>query len=202
MVSANDIFRGTFDKTEIFEITRRTPRARAFSWIGTALFGFCLCCSAQVVFLFISETSHKNLMIRFVIAAVVAFVFAICFWITSHQAQKGTITISNDKISCKCERALVEMMPEEVTSVQREGDEIIIYFSRRKLVIKSDKASQIENRVKDFISAYKYSDRSTAKTESQGIVSADKIREYKQLVDDGIISQEQFDQIINKITKQ
>lgn len=197
---------------DIFIIRRKTPRSRGFSWGGTVSFGACLAVSAQLCYysLTFRDISGANAF-RFGILIALFFVIAIILWVVSSKSQNGTLSISDELISCKCERNFLDIMPGQVTSVTRYDDIVKIAFSGKTLTVKSEKASQIEDRVKDFISAYRYSGNlvttvptpvAVRKTESQNeLISADKIREYKKLVDDGIISQEQFDQIIEKITQ-
>lgn len=225
MVSANDIFRGTFDKTEIFEITRRTARAACLSWCGTACFVAGILFSSYLFFdlntgrgLKLDSSRYFDFLKRMNVIRVrpltnievfrwsilisLLFVLTVILWVASKRAQRGTISISNEKISCICERTFVYLMPGQISSVQRNGDRIKIFYLASTLTIKSQKAPQIEDRIKDFINAYKYSDKHVSVDQTANSVDTGKIREYKQLVDDGIISQEQFDQIINKITKQ
>ena len=66
------------------------------------------------------------------------------------------------------------------------------------MTIKSEKAPKITEKVQDFISAYEYSGKPNVSVSSTSNISADKIREYKQLVDDGIITQEQLNEACKK----
>lgn len=197
---------------DIFIIRRKTPRSRGFSWGGTACFGACLATAGYFCFYYLTfQDISEATAFRFGVFIALFFVVAIILWVSSSKSQNGTLSISDELISCKCERNFLDIMPGQVTSVTRYDDIVKIAFSGKTLTIRSEKASQIEDRVKDFISAYRYSGNlvttvptpvAVRKTESQNeLISADKIREYKKLVDDGIISQEQFDQIIEKITQ-
>jgi len=153
----------------------------------------------------------KTITLRFGIFIALFFICAVLMWVASSKTQNGTISISDERISCKCERTFLDIMPGQVSSVTRYKNIVKIEFGGQTLTIRSEKASQIEDRVKDFISAYRYSGKlvnavpvpkTVPKTGSKNEqLSTDKIREYKQLVDDGIISQEQFDQIIEKLTQ-
>ena len=200
------------EQPDIFFIRRRTPRARGLSWGGTIFFGAGLLTSGYYWLMTQRYTNMSEVtMFRFGIFIALFFICAILMWVASSKAQNGTISISDELISCKCERTFLDIMPGQVSSVTRYDDVVKIVFCGKTLTIRSEKAPQIEDRVKDFISAYKYSGNSVnavpvpvavPKAESKNEqLSADKIREYKQLVDDGIISQEQFDQIIEKLTQ-
>lgn len=206
---------------EVFEITRRTARAGGLSWCGTFFFITGLLCSsylfcdlnygrelkidASKYFAFLKKLNivrTKTLTdveaFRWAVFIVLFFLIAIILWVASKKAQRGTISFYKDKISCICERTFVDLMPGQISSVQREGDVVQIFYLASTLTIKSEKASQITARVQDFISEYKYSSNKPVGEKAPATVSADKIREYKQLVDDGIITQEQFDEIIKK----
>lgn len=208
---------------ETFEITRRTARARGFSWCGTVFFALGLLCSG---YLFFDLNSNRGLKLDFSwflkllkkmkierkpltnlqavqvsIFIVLFFLIAIIFWVASKKAQKGTISFCDGKISCRCERTFVDLMPGQISSVERYGDVVKIYYLSSVLAIRSEKAAQIEDRVKDFINEYKFSNNITTSEKNNIPVSADRIREYKQLVDEGIITKEQFDEIIKKMTK-
>ena len=172
MVSANDIFRGTFDKTEIFEITRRTARAACLSWCGTACFVAGILFSSYLFFdlntgrgLKLDSSRYFDFLKRMNVIRVrpltnievfrwsilisLLFVLTVILWVASKRAQRGTISISNEKISCICERTFVYLMPGQISSVQRNGDRIKIFYLASTLTIKSQKAPQIEDRIKD-----------------------------------------------------
>ena len=209
---------------EVFEITRHTARAGGLSWCGTFFFVAGLLCSS---YLFCDLNSGRGLKLdvgkyfaflkklnivrtrpltdieafRLTVFIVLFFIIAIILWVASKNAQRGTISFYKDKISCRCERTFVDLMPGQISSVQRDGDVVKIFYLASTLTIKSDKASRITARVQNFISEFKYSSNKSVGEKAPVTVSADKIREYKQLVNDGIISQEQFDEIIKKLTK-
>ncbi len=197
---------------EVFEITRRTPRARALSWVGTGLFVTDLLFSYPFVSYFTGlrvkfldvfkfKTITDVVIYRWSVFAILFLLLAIILWTASHKAQQGTISFCDDRIICKCERSTIEFLPGQISSVNRNDNVVKINFVGRTLTIKSEKAPRITEKVQDFISAYEYSGRPNVSVSSTSNISADKIREYKQLVDDGIITQEQFDAIIKKITK-
>lgn len=75
-------------------------------------------------------------------------------------------------------------MPGQITSVLREGNIVRILYLGKTLTIKSEKASQIKDRVQDFISAYKYSGN-TKPNLTNASVNDDKIaEEQKQLINE------------------
>jgi hypothetical protein len=204
----------TYDvKPEIYKIKRRTARARALSWVGTGFFVLDLVVLYLLVPIILShEVDFRNLLyfenpldvevFRKCIFAALFFFIAVILWTASFNAQQGTIAFYNEeKITCRCERAFIDILPGQVTSVQQDGDVVRIMYMNRTLTIQSENASQIKERVQDFISAYKYSGNNTVNNSIDPLISAAKIREYKELVDEGIITKEQFDAIVSKITK-
>ena len=191
---------------EYYCIRRRTPRSRGLSWGGTIFFVIDLICIYNFMLIYLPTISLPDeVMISSGIIIGLFFILAIIMWVASSNAQNGTISFYENKISCICERSFIDLAPDQISSVQRDGYVVSIYFSGRKLVFKSDDADKIVDRVQDFISAYKYSGKqkiSNPVSSGSASISADRIREYKELVNDGIITQEQFDQIINKLTKE
>lgn len=204
----------TYDvKPEIYKIKRRTARARALSWVGTGFFVLDLIVLYFLAPIILSqEVDFRNLLyfenhlyvevFRSCIFAALFFFIAVILWAASYNAQQGTIAFYNEeKITCRCERAFVDLLPGQVSSVQQDGNVVRIMYLNRTLTIQSENASQIRERVQNFISAYNYSGNNIVKNSIDPLVSAAKIREYKELVDEGIITQEQFDAIVSKITK-
>lgn len=204
----------TYDvRPEIYKIKRRTARARALSWVGTGFFVLDLVVLYLLVPIILShEVDFRDILyfknpldvivFRRCIFAALFFLIAVILWAASYNAQQGIIAFYNEeKITCRCERAFVDILPGQVSSVQLEGDVVRIMYLNRTLTIQSEYASQIKDRVQNFISAYKYSGNNIVNNSIDPLVSAAKIREYKELVNDGIITQEQFDAIVSKITK-
>lgn len=204
----------TYDvKPEVFKISRHTARSRALSWVGTGFFVLDLISLYLLVSILVGHgADFRNLLyfknpvditvfIRCIFSALFFFI-AVILWVASYNAQQGTIAFYNEeKITCRCERTFVDILPGQVSSVLQDGYYVEITYSGKTLTIMSEKAPEITERVQNFINAYKYSGNNTVKNSIDPLISAAKIREYKELVDEGIITQEQFDAIVAKITK-
>ncbi len=210
---------------DVFEITRYTARAAGLSWCGTFFFVTGLLASS---YLFFDLNSDRGLKIdaskyfellrklnivrnrpltdvevfRWSVFIVLFFILAIILWVASKNAQRGTIMFFDDRISCKCERTFVDLMPGQISSVRREANVVKITYLASTLTIKSDKAALIADRVQNYVNEHKFSVNKTDIENDSITVSPEKIREYKQLVEEGIITQDQFDEIIKKLTKE
>ena len=93
-------------------------------------------------------------------------------------------------------------MPGQISSVHREANVVKITYLASTLTIKSDKAALIADRVQNFVNEHKFFVNKMDIENDSITVSPEKIREYKQLVEEGIITQDQFDEIIKKLTKE
>lgn len=191
-----------------YNVKRRTPEARGKSWIGTIFFGIGLLIFSSLMLMmtlgsgspFASLTGRSGAELLF---AVPFIVLGIVFWTKSNTSQNGTITFYDDRIVYHCRNEKFVLLPGQVSHVTQSGTLIKIVFSGKTLTLVSDRASEITRNVNAFISAYAGNNaapqtaQAPANTQS---ISPDDIRKYKQLVDEGIITQEQFDEIIKKNT--
>ncbi|MCR5805273.1 MAG: SHOCT domain-containing protein [Clostridia bacterium] len=191
-----------------YAVKRRTPEARRKSWIGTAFFGIGLLYFAILMLLmtlgsgspFSSLTGGSGLELFF---SVPFIVLGIVFWTKSNNSQNGTINFYNDKIVYHCRSEKYVLLPGQISHVSQSGTMIKIVFSGKTLTLVSDRATEITKNVNAFISAYSNNEfmqtapEPAANTQS---LSPEDIRKYKQLVDEGIITQEQFDEIIKRNT--
>ena len=194
------------DEPKIFEISRLTPRARGLSWGGTAFFGFCLLSLGFLLKFMYSGPSSEKVLLFLGSFSAVCFIIALILWVASSNAQKGTLSISKDRISCRCIKNFIDIKPEEITSVERTGNVVDILYSGKTLTLKSNKASQMTIRLNEIIAAHQHPEKQIFavphhKTNGEEKVSEDKIREYKALVEEGLITQAQFEAIIERQNK-
>ena len=172
-----------------YNVKRRTPEARGKSWIGTIFFGIGLLISSSLMLMMTLGSGSPFI------------VLGIVFWTKSNTSQNGTITFYDDRIVYHCRNEKFVLLPGQVSHVTQSGTLIKIVFSGKTLTLVSDRASEITRNVNAFISAYAGNNaapqtaQAPANTQS---ISPDDIRKYKQLVDEGIITQEQFNEIIKK----
>ena len=193
-----------------YRIKRRTPRARGLSWAGTILFILTI----PAIFLAISFVRfYTDTQTMIVIAVIfVLFALAIAFWIMSGVSQNGVLSFYDDRIVSSCGYEKFELMPGQVSAAMQSGNVVKIVFSGRTLTLVSFQAAEIVSNVNAFIAAYSGAVTGPAAPAAVPVAApvaaapaapvvdkAEEIRKYKQLVDDGVISQEQFDAIIKKM---
>lgn len=185
-----------------FNIKRRTPEARGKSWAGTLVFGFGLLIFAAALFLGVMRIIENMALM---LIAVPFIVVGIVLWTKSNNAQNGTLTFHSDMIMYKCGSESFKMLPGQVTHVNQSGNQVRIIFAGKTLYIVSPDATQITHNVNAFMAAYNnLAPQAAAPAPAPVQKSApdpDEIRKYKQLVDEGIITQQQFDEILKKMTE-
>ena len=194
----------------VYNTKRRTPSARGKSWAGTLLVVFTL--PALIVMVYVVSASRGSAVVAFLIPAVMLGL-GIFFWVRSGIEQNGTISFYDNKIVHKCRNEVFELLPGQISSVSQSGNVVKIVFSGKTLTFVSNQASMITQNINAFIAAYVPGNAGyavpaapvaqaapVAPTPAAPVVDkAEEIRKYKQLVDDGVISQEQFDAIIKKM---
>ena len=194
----------------VYNTKRRTPSARGKSWAGTLLVVFTL--PALIVMVYVVSASRGSAVVAFLIPAVMLGL-GIFFWVRSGIEQNGTISFYDNKIVHKCRNEVFELLPGQISSVSQSGNVVKIVFSGKTLTFVSNQATLITQNINAFIAAYVPGNAGyavpaapvaqaapVAPTPAAPVVDkAEEIRKYKQLVDDGVISQEQFDAIIKKM---
>ena len=199
-----------------YRIKRRTPRARGLSWAGTILFILTIPAIFSAI-VFGPFSTDTQIMIYFG-GIFILFALAIAFWIMSGVSQNGVLSFYDDRIVSSCGYEKFEMMPGQVSAAMQSGNVVKIVFSGRTLTLVSFQAAEIVSNVNAFIAAYSGAVTGPAAPAAAPVAApvapvaaapaapaapvvdkAEEIRKYKQLVDDGVISQEQFDAIIKKM---
>ena len=197
----------------VYNTKRRTPSARGKSWAGTILVVFSV--PTLIVMVYVLSASRGSAVIAFMIPAVMLGL-GIFFWVRSGIEQNGTISFYDNKIVHKCRNEVFELLPGQISSVAQSGNVVKVIFSGITLTFVSAQATQITQNINAFIAAYAPGNAGYAvpaapvapvaqpapvvpAPAAPAVDKADEIRKYKQLVDDGVISQEQFDAIIKKM---
>lgn len=193
-----------------YRIKRRTPRARGLSWAGTILFILII----PAIFLAISlgRFFTETQIMLYIGGMFILVALAIAFWIMSGVSQNGVLSFYDDRIVSVCGYEKFEMMPGQVSAAMQSGNVVKIVFSGKTLTLVSFQAAEIVSNVNAFIAAYSGAVTGPAAPAAAPVAApvapapaapvvdkAEEIRKYKQLVDDGVISQEQFDAIIKKM---
>ena len=135
--------------------------------------------------------------------------------IAAESGQKtGSIVIDQNQIRYQCKKEKIAFLPGQITSVLQEGNVVSIAYQGKTLKVVVPKAAELVSNINAFIEAYPANDTQVSahnvsndagkqggiETQPVNILDPVTIREYKKLVDDGVISQEQFEEIVRKNT--
>lgn len=193
-----------------FDIKRRTPGARAKLIIGRIAIVVSFLLIAVFVAIVSSGAAGEGVaFIPLGIAAPVIIV-GIVLCASSNNSMNGTMTFLKDKAIYQCGDERFEIIPDKITAAHRSYEKVLIVFSGIKLRIVSEQAPEIMHCLDVMVNP---SDRSEAEeapdaadrdeptsTERAALIDPNILREYKKLVDEGVLSQEQFDEIVRKNT--
>ena len=135
--------------------------------------------------------------------------------IAAESGQKtGSIVIDQNQIRYQCKKEKIVFLPGQITSVLQEGNVVSIAYQGKTLKVIVPKAAELVSNINAFIEAYPANNTQVSapnvpndagkqgeiETQPVNILDPVTIREYKKLVDDGVISQEQFEEIVRKNT--
>lgn len=193
-----------------FDIKRRTPGARAKLIIGriAIVVSFLLI----AVFVAIVSSGAAGEGVAFIPLGIAApvIVVGIVLCASSNNSMNGTMTFLKDKAIYQCGDERFEIFPDKITAAHRSYEKVLIVFSGIKLRIVSEQAPEIMHCLDIMVNP---SDRSEAEeapdaadrdeptsTERAALIDPNILREYKKLVDEGVLTQEQFDEIVRKNT--
>ena len=197
----------------VYDVIRRLKGSVAKIIFGIVLIVTSVICAIVMAFVSYKMVKDGNIFRVFLLWALLVVFFALGPWLLSNRKQVGKLLFYNDRLSYISARDFflhnppsITILPEQISSVMQEGNNMIkIIYLGQTLCVVSEQATEIHRRVSEMS---KKSDsnqvdgnQSTTKnSNNKDTISAEDIRKYKQLVDDGIISQEQFDEIIKKNT--
>lgn len=135
--------------------------------------------------------------------------------IAAESGQKtGSIVIDQNQIRYQCKKEKIVFLPGQITSVLQEGNVVSIAYQGKTLKVVVPKAAELVSNINAFIEACPANNTQVSapnasndvgkqgevETQPVNILDPVTIREYKKLVDDGVISQEQFEEIVRKNT--
>ena len=135
--------------------------------------------------------------------------------IAAESGQKtGSIVIDQNQIRYQCKKEKIVFLPGQITSVLQEGNIVSSAYQGKTLKVVVPKATELVSNINAFIEASPANDTQVSvynvtndagqqggiETQPVNILDPVTIREYKKLVDDGVISQEQFEEIVRKNT--
>jgi len=186
----------------VYDVSRRLLGSTAKTVVGIVL----LVVSPIITIVIAPITMKYEEKYFLFILTWLAMIALLCMgpYLLSNRKQKGKLLFYDDRLSYVAAKELspsnpssITILPEQVSSIQPIGDNMIkIIYLGQTLCVISEQAAEIHQRITEMT---KQSDP-TQNSKSTDAISAEDIRKYKQLVDDGIISQEQFDEIIKKNT--
>lgn len=135
--------------------------------------------------------------------------------IAAESGQKtGSIVIDQNQIRYQCKKEKIVFLPGQITSVLQEGNVVSIAYQGKTFKVIVPKAAELVSNINAFIEACPANNTQVSapnasndvgkqgevETQPVNILDPVTIREYKKLVDDGVISQEQFEEIVRKNT--
>lgn len=193
-----------------FDIKRRTPGARAKLIIGriAIVVSFLLI----AVFVAIVSSGAAGEGVAFIPLGIAApvIITGIVLCASSNNSMNGTMTFLKDKAIYQCGDERFEILPDKITAAHRSYEKVLIVFSGIKLRIVSEQAPEIMHCLDIMVNPSDGSEAEEApdaadrdeptSTERAALIDPNILREYKKLVDEGVLSQEQFDEIVRKNT--
>ena len=198
-----------------FVVFRRNPRDGWKVPVGIGLIitgiiqGLLMCYIAYVAQLeFLSGVAGIAMLV-----SVILIVTGIL--IAAESGQKtGSIVIDQNQIRYQCKKEKIVFLPGQITSVLQEGNVVSIAYQGKTFKVIVPKAAELVSNINAFIEACPANNTQVSapnafndvgkqgevETQPVNILDPVTIREYKKLVDDGVISQEQFEEIVRKNT--
>ena len=207
-----------------FEVTRILRGSKAKSIVGFFLFINGL---ANVIFLVTmacTAGADAGLVVLFVTISSLSFIVGAALQVK--KSEEGTLTFYPDKMVFSGTINKLELYASEISVAQKKADVLKIVAARTTLVITAVRAEDIALKIREMLHTAD-GDDSVAATEqpsdtedvqpveaapekpaepsitdvsaSTPAEKAEALREYKKLVDEGVLTKEQFDEIVKKL---
>lgn len=158
-------------------------RLKIWGWILTPISGF---------FLFIALISLGALGTKnswWIVFPLIGFAIGIFAFVDSGLVQKGTIYISKDEVFYRGRAGNVKINTNDISAVQLSGSRVNIIHNGGHLSLSSWSSGKISEEI---------SKRSKITRNGVSQSNADEIRKYKELLDIGAITQEQYNNVLKK----
>ena len=203
---------------QTFEIKRRTPGARAKLIIGRVaiVVSFLLI----VVFVVLASSGAADEGAAFIPLGIAApiIIVGIVLCVSSNNSMDGTMTFYKGKAIYTCGNEHFEILPDKITAAHRSFEKVMIVFSGIKLKVVSEQAPEIMKCLDVLVNSSERTEaesepeepaevseqeevtKKPAETSGSNLIDPNILREYKKLVDEGVITQEQFNEILRKNT--
>lgn len=207
--------------SSVFEVTRRIRGSKAKSIVGFVLFIFGLAFLIGLISLACSGSADSGLIVCFIILTTLSFIIGAV--LQTRKSEEGTLTFYPDKIVFSGNKTKMELYASEIRVAQKKADVLKIVAANTTLVVIADQAEAIALKIRELLHTADGDDGVTATeqtpeidneqpqenaeeessteadTASTPAEKADALREYKKLVDEGVLTQEQFEEIVKKI---
>ena len=210
--------------SSVFEVTRRIRGSKAKSIVGFILFVFGLAFVLGLISFACSGGTDSGLIVCFIILTVLSFVIGAV--LQTKKSEEGTLTFYPDKIVFSGNKTKLELYVSEISVAQKKADVLKIVAANTTLVVIADQADEIALKIRELLHTAD-GDDSVSVTEQTSEVDteqpqgneeeessvpspkadaastpaekAEALREYKKLVDEGVLTKEQFDEIVKKL---
>ena len=207
--------------SSVFEVTRRIRGSKAKSIVGFVLFIFGLAFLIGLISLACSGSADSGLIVCFIILTTLSFIIGAV--LQTRKSEEGTLTFYPDKIVFSGNKTKMELYASEIRVAQKKADVLKIVAANKTLVVIADQAEAIALKIRELLHTADGDDGVTATeqtpeidneqpqenaeeessteadTASTPAEKADALREYKKLVDEGVLTQEQFEEIVKKM---
>lgn len=212
-----------------FDIKRRTPGARAKLIIGRIAIVVSFLLIAVFVAIVSSGAAGEGVAFIPLGIAAPVIITGIVLCASSNNSMNGTMTFLKDKAIYQCGDERFEIIPDKITAAHRSYEKVLIVFSGIKLRIVSEQAPEIMRCLDIMVNPSDRSEAEEAPDEGEeaaeigepaesedaaesggsndpsdaklaALIDPNILREYKKLVDEGVLTQEQFDEIVRKNT--
>lgn len=191
---------------EVFEVKRQIKGSNTRGLIGFIFFVLGII-SIVLLVTIATKTGAGSGIIAFFSSLIIIF-FIIGSVLQIKSSENGELMFQQDIMIYKNAKQSIEIHPKDIKVAQRKGELIKIVAAGRTIVFTSDKSEAIADKIRCFLDTETDDDNvELDAVDSKTLVNtdektpaqkADSLREYKKLVDDGVITQEQFDEFVKK----
>ncbi|MBR6987694.1 MAG: hypothetical protein IKH82_06465 [Clostridiales bacterium] len=198
----------------VYNVRRHTPSATGNKGCGTIFFAAAILLVILFVFALINKIDPilKKALMYFLISAVLALIGFLIFLYTN-VSWSGTLKFYNDRIEYRLNngREQFTILPGQLSKIVLVNNGIIkIVFGRTTLPLDTRQAREIADKLNEFIAAHPYPVYTAypvnampapapvqAPAAPPARLNPEEIRGYRKLVEDGVITDEQFNKIIS-----
>lgn len=136
-----------------------------------------------------------------IIATLVLVAFAVVMFRRALTNVNGELTVSDKMVCYQLHGITTKMELDKISSIEQKNDEIKLFYRGAEHVFYSASASSIVSCIneKRMINTSSYNVNPVITNEQHITSKADEIKKYKELLDSGALTQEQYNIMINKL---